>query len=729
MRLIEFKEVGMENYGPYIEPMMLTFQNDKMTLLTGPNGVGKTMALDAIPFTLYGVTSKKMKGDDVVNNIVGKNCKTWLKFNVGSDKYLITRFHKYTKFGNTVIINKNGVDTHKGQKEVLPEVEKLICSQKAFMNTLMFGQKVKDFFTDLVDSDKKEIFRKILNLEIYTLLYKLTDQKIKETKTIYDESITQVQIREGKLDYIKTQIKELRSAKENFYIQQKNQIQELKSSLMNNERLLMQWNKNLEEISSQDTDIDKIRKELSSIETTLKTSAEKSKLAFDHLDSQKQAKISELRAAASKASNEAQQIARKDLDEMTEKRSELKETLSNFLSEKQAEKHEIENEQMRVYSEKRAAEDRINEIVMGGIDSGAAICPTCEQEVTEEARDKMIQKKESYQQNASTLSKQEQECIDKAKEINKLVAKKSETINRMCDTITREIEIYKNDEKGELLKIEQRLEIAIDSVNKLSKLQKKEIIQKSNDEAKLLMVRQKELEREEKEITGRLDQITEIEQTISSIRTEILTITEQIKFKEKQEYDESQLNTALSQETEVLKSIDSYKVSIKETAEKLDILQFWKTGFSPSGIPSMLIDESIPFMNREIEKLLDKLSNGRYIVSFDTLSETKGGEFRDKISVRVVDTHTQANSRIQLSGGQTRLIDIATILTLGELQKTINDVTFNILLFDEIFDALDYDNVGYVCKVLNKIKQGKAIYIISHQHQEQLEADEQLTLN
>ena len=51
MREIDLYEVGMENYGPYIDPMILPFKNDNITLLTGPNGVGKTMALDAIPFT------------------------------------------------------------------------------------------------------------------------------------------------------------------------------------------------------------------------------------------------------------------------------------------------------------------------------------------------------------------------------------------------------------------------------------------------------------------------------------------------------------------------------------------------------------------------------------------------------------------------------------------------------------------------------------------------------
>jgi DNA repair exonuclease SbcCD ATPase subunit len=161
---------------------------------------------------------------------------------------------------------------------------------------------------------------------------------------------------------------------------------------------------------------------------------------------------------------------------------------------------------------------------------------------------------------------------------------------------------------------------------------------------------------------------------------------------------------------------------------KAQRLEFWKTGFSSSGIPSMLIDEAVPFMNEKVAYYLDKFTNGRYIVSFDTLAATKAGEFRDKISVNVVDTYTRANSRVQLSGGQTRIIDIATILTLGDLQENIQDVSINILLFDEIFDSLDEENIGYVSKVLTKLKYGKSIYLISHRHEDQIEADETLTL-
>jgi DNA repair exonuclease SbcCD ATPase subunit len=146
-----------------------------------------------------------------------------------------------------------------------------------------------------------------------------------------------------------------------------------------------------------------------------------------------------------------------------------------------------------------------------------------------------------------------------------------------------------------------------------------------------------------------------------------------------------------------------------------------------SGIPSMLIDETIPFMNKRIMEYLEAIG-GRYIVSFDTLGENKSGEVRDKITIRVLDTVTKANMRKQLSGGQTRIIDIATILTLSDLQSIIQNTKTNIILLDEVFDSLDDKNISYVSNLLRSLTKGKSTNIISHRAIDLIDCDEVLQL-
>jgi DNA repair exonuclease SbcCD ATPase subunit len=729
MRNIEFQEVGMENYGPYIEEMVLTFTKDTITLLCGPNGIGKTMALDALPFTLYGITSKKAKGDDVVNNSVGKNCKTYVKFKINDDQYIITRYHKYSKLQNTVVINKNGIDIKKGQREVLPEIEKLVCPQKAFMNTLMFGQKVKDFFTDLVDSDKKEIFRKILNLEQYTEYYKIVDNNLKSAKETHDSNVNELKVAEGLLQDALEQIEILKQQKTKFLFQQNINIKEIKSSIEQNNRLKKSLSEKLKEFKDEDLDITTTIAEISKIETELATISEKYKTMFSDLENNIKDKLAELKEKATSAELDERDKVSEETADLNEKKQQLQEKLNNIDSEWKDISHKIDLETHNINNQIQIIMSKILEIDKNVLVDGRSECPLCNQEISDETKNKFIKDKQQFENEIEILKQQKEKKENESLSIQKELKIKQERIQidiTSCNDQIKQLKVYLQDK---LREISSRLNDAQDKVNDAAESMRKDLQLKLMEETKTLQDKKKELEDEKIKKQEFINSYNETEISINEIDKKVQQLEYALEKETESKYDETQLNSYYAKTIKLNEKIEDIKRTIITISEEIELLTFWKTACSPSGIPSMLIDESIPFMNAKVSEYLDMLTNGRYIVSFDTLDETKAGEFRDKISVRVIDTHTQANSRVQLSGGQTRLVDIATILTLGDLQTAINNVKFNILLFDEIFDALDYDNATYVSKVLHKLKKDRAIYIISHQHQEQLEQDQKLELN
>ena len=728
MRDITFEEVGMENYGPYIDPMIHTFINDTITLITGPNGIGKTMSLDAIPFTLYGITSKGAKGEDVVNNVVGKNCKTWVKFKINNDKYLITRYVKYTKIGNTVVLNKNNVDIKSGQREVLPEIERLICPAKSFMNTLMFGQRVKDFFTDLIDSDKKEIFRKILLLGQYVLFYKETDKRLKEVKNQIDNLSNKIEINHGILDDVLEQIIMITSLKNKFYVDQKELISQLKKDLEDNKRLSVNWQKELDELNQTGYGLETIEDDLVKINVKLESFDSKYQLILSDLTSKVNKKKYELKSASETAKTDIRNIG----SETTNALSSVLETVNLKLQEiktKHAQElHTFDISITGLIADNKSNEDRISEIKLNVLEKEISTCPTCDQEVNDDTRKSLMIKIDGYQTNIIENNKT---IVSIKDEIEKLKKSNSIMVNQATDAIKTSqntITKSKQNENNEYNNIDNRLNQTYERVDSLAKQQTEQLKEKSNQEKADLLQQHGELLKTKLEAEAHQLKITEISKTIKDLTSGYSIIENNIKIEESKEYNEDQLLKYKQRKIDLSSEIGQCNSEIKTLKVREKILTFWKIGFSSAGIPSMLIDESIPFMNKKVSEYLDMLTNGRYIVSFDTLAETKSGEFRDKISVRVLDTHTQANLRVQLSGGQTRIIDIATILTLGELQANMQDMKINILLFDEIFDALDDENIGYVGKVLNKLKVGKSIYIISHQHPDEVEADQRLEM-
>lgn len=726
MKEITFQEVGMENFGPYVDQMILTFENDKLTLITGPNGIGKTMSLEAIPFTLYGETCKKARGDDVVNTRVGKNCHTWVKFSIDNDKYLVDRYHKYSKLGNTVTIKKNDDEPYKkGHREVVPEIERLICSKKSFTNTLMFGQRVKDFFTDLVDSDKKEIFRKILNLDIYTEWYKEADNDLKEIRKRLQKALESIGIESGILSNVEEQIENIIIQQNDFENIKQENLRSIRKSIEDQNRLLDKWSNERSSIDLT-VDIEDISKQIENVKTQIASHESEKETYVIKLMSSRDTKISEIKESAYIAKNKIT--------------SELKIEYEKFQASNKEEIHKIENliskltesssdvlSKISAYKAQRGhIQKDIDKLINSLEMEGGATCPVCLQTMDDECKKHLQNEYDKLLTEYKKVQNKEKKLESELTKIrNELETRKLERSSQDV-AYTKYVNELKEKENKRTSEIDIKLSTAIAKVNEMAEVESVKIRSEYLEQIENLKNKLRECEEVKKQQLILHERLKEIDNTIEDLKQSINNNEMKFSIEEDRVFDTTHLNSYKNKKVEIKnKLVEINKIIEKLTKEEM-ISTFWKTAWSPTGIPSMLIDEAIPFMNEKVSEYLDRLTNGRYIVSFDTLAETKSGEFRDKISVNVLDTYTRANSRIQLSGGQTRLVDIATILTLGDLQATIQDLSINILLFDEIFDSLDEENIGFVSNILSQLKIGKSIYLISHTQIDQLEADEVL---
>jgi len=276
-----------------------------------------------------------------------------------------------------------------------------------------------------------------------------------------------------------------------------------------------------------------------------------------------------------------------------------------------------------------------------------------------------------------------------------------------------------------LSKNKNRLTIALKTLENKHDLVVSSIKTDSDKEKEKLIKILKEKEERKDQLIKSIEEKNNIENNIKLSKNNITNCELLINNKSNEKFDDSVLISNGLKLRELRNKRLELNILEKEKNELIEIYYFWKTGYSMSGIPSMLIDEAIPFMNERIRFYLDQIGE-RYVVSFDTLNKNKGGEFKDKISINVYDSVTKANNRKQLSGGQTRIVDISTILTLRDLQSKIRDMKTNIIILDEIFDSLDTKNIEYVSSVLRNMTKGNSINIISHSQIDQLDVDETL---
>lgn len=734
MKNINFIKTGMENFCCYIDPMIYTFENDKITLITGPNGSGKSSIYDSILFSLFGVTGKGAKSDDVVNNVIGKNCHTYVEFTSETDgvidNYRVDRYVKHSKLGDTVQLFKNGEKTpyKKGHKEVIPEIEKILVPQKLFTNTLLFGQKVKDFFTDLPDSERKDIFRKVLQLDNYVLYQDEASKRISKWNEELEKIDMNIKLNikfimdtEERIKITEEEIKdfELRKSEEiNSLTQKINQLNTDLSKLMENQ-------KNYENVN--DLELNRINdKILESQNEISKIESEKNNLLTSLIGS-KNLKESEMN---SKYKEIIHSIELNKTTTISSLKKECDDKKSEEETNLKLNDRDINSYKDRISNNKINIEKNNQEILKleNSLNQSDPVCPTCGQILTNEEIKSHL--KNNLKQLIEINKKLDEDITRDQGLIEESLSKKE----KMADYIDKIKKVYdkkiidiENDSKVKIDEINNNLSEAKNNLNNSFNEKKTNIENNFSDKLKTFSEKLNSFVLEKQKIVKDLEEKKIIERTIDNVNNDIKLNIILIEKKSEEKYNFSILENYISEKNRLQ---DERKILESEKLDKIEILEvlnFWKSGFSSTGIPSLLIDESIPFLNETVGNYLDMVG-GRYKASFDTISTTKSGEYRDKINVNVLDTQTKANNRKQLSGGQTRIIDIAILLSLCDLQNTVQDMKSNILLLDEIFDSLDDQNIGYVSSLLRTMVNEKSINIISHRHIDSIEADEIIRL-
>lgn len=724
MKKINFLSVEAINFKNYKDKIDFKFENGKLNLITGPNGIGKTTIFDILPFTLYGITPSGLRSDDVVNNEIKKNCKTCCDFTIGEDYYKVERYVKDSKYGDTVLIfkNKDTKPYKKGQREIIPEIESLIVPQKLFMNTMLFGQKVKDFFTDLTDSDQKDIFRKVLQLDDYLLFY---DESTNRLKRIADDILKNnesLSLSNKMMNEFADQINQIRDEIKKYNLNKNQKINDTNKLIEEDLKKISLLKENLTKIPE---NIDELIINAKSLklgkESEYNNKAEKIQNEINSIKEKANAKKAEFLLKAAEVKNQLSSNKENEFKKIHDKEKEYIE-LTSKLNNKERESEKVF---LIVDETTRSINDLTKSIeqIKNHLYAKKPICFTCKQPIEiNQVKDLEI----GLNEKIENLNKLNINLVNNEKLLNTIRNEKND-LSLKCKELSNEINSMKNlieDTYKNLIKdIDNKLKESNEKVDAILN----ESIQKSNEKSKLendLILKDINKLNGEIENYYKVKKLKEdILSSLNDIDKRISTYESILKNIENENYDDSLLENISNKFFACKTHIGVLEANGKSLNKEKEITEFWKVAFSSSGIPSILIDEAIPEMNRQIKYYLDEMG-GRYVVSFDTQSETKSGAIKDKISVNLLDTITKSNKRKAFSGGQIRVIDIAVLLTLSDIQNMVQNMSSNLILLDEVFDSLDEENVSYVSALLRKICRDKSINIISHTIVDQVEADQ-----
>ena len=153
--------VKFKNFFSFLEGEMIFSKGVNYVL--GDNGSGKSTAvIYAICWGLYGITPKGLRGDDVINSGVGRNCMVEVQVDIGKDRYIVRRYRKHSEYRNGIFVWKNGEDI---STTTAPATDRLIeeilgMDFTTFICCCVFPQNALIRFSDIGDAEKKAILER-----------------------------------------------------------------------------------------------------------------------------------------------------------------------------------------------------------------------------------------------------------------------------------------------------------------------------------------------------------------------------------------------------------------------------------------------------------------------------------------------------------------------------------------------------------------------------------------
>jgi DNA repair exonuclease SbcCD ATPase subunit len=156
-----------------------------------------------------------------------------------------------------------------------------------------------------------------------------------------------------------------------------------------------------------------------------------------------------------------------------------------------------------------------------------------------------------------------------------------------------------------------------------------------------------------------------------------------------------------------IKTIDGKAAEVRAN---LAHYNFWKKGFGRGGLPSFLIDDSIPAMNEIVGEIAATLTDGELAVSFDPASAKGSGTV---LGVCVDFTNGGDDFSVASRGEQTR-VDVSVLFALRDLCARRKGIECGQLFLDEVIDGVDDSFIEAFMSMLRTRYKDRSVFVISH---------------
>ena len=151
-----------------------------------------------------------------------------------------------------------------------------------------------------------------------------------------------------------------------------------------------------------------------------------------------------------------------------------------------------------------------------------------------------------------------------------------------------------------------------------------------------------------------------------------------------------------------------------ELADRVALLTELREAFGVNGIPAMIIEHTLPELEREANRILEQLTSGRMHVRFETQRETKSGTVRETLDI-IISDEKGTRPYESFSGGEQFRINFAIRVALSQLLAQRAGVRLRSLFVDEGFGSLDADGRRRLVEAVKAVRSDfDLVLVITH---------------
>jgi exonuclease SbcC len=658
----------LHNFLSYETLETLDFSGMSLAVLTGANGVGKSSLLEAMTWVLWG-EARAASDDDLIHQ--GEH-DMWVEFlfDLEDIRYKVVRTRE--RKGRTGITElefqiqeKDGTwkpltgPTLKVTQQRIDEA--LHLTFDLFTNASYFRQGHADEFTTKAPGERKEILAQILDLSVYDLLEETAREKKREIEgkeSLYGTQVEDAKMKLAELPTIREELSDLE--KEEATLKEAIEVKEKEWSKAASER---------ERYESISREITYKRERYEALAGQLNEMVDRGKQAKE--------KIGNLEKLVGEKEN-----IEKEFTEYLGLRKKM-----DLLSEK-AEQYSLLQQKLAVLNHKQDELQRTVERL-----EHIKTCPTCLRVLSKSEAEKIIK---TLTLEFEKTTKPEIDKVGKAitdlkyspEEVTSLrekISELSEVEDKKRALAVAESEI--KSEKEILADIEKRFKAGDLELKKLG------------EEGKSLKKDLEVLEKKAEEWRALEEQRSTLSNKYADYQRNLGSLKEKVTGLEK-----------------LLDEIKQKESDLKKFGEEKGIYDELIRAFGKRGVQAMIIEQTVPQIEEEANKLLDVVTDGRMRVHFVTQKAKKTG---DEGVIETLDIHISdelgERPYEQFSGGEAFRINFAIRVAMSKLLASRAGARLQFLAIDEGFGALDQAGTTDIIQAINAIRGDFAkVLIITH---------------